>query len=366
MVAIVDTGVDYNHPDLNNVMFKDTAGNVVGHDSTGSSSFLDGYGHGTHCAGIAAAQGNNGTTYGNTSQGQYGIAGAVGWNGNTTTTDYSHIKIMPVRVLDSSGSGTDAEVADGIEWAADHGAQVISMSLGEPEDPNNPGPPATLNSAVQYAWKKGVVIVAAAGNNSSTQHFYPAACSNVVSVAATDGSDTLASFSNYGSWVTVAAPGVNIYSTFPTYAASAGWGTYYGYLSGTSMATPHVAGEAALLLAQNLTLTNQQVHDTIIANVDAIKGTNTISGGSGGRVNFLSALNAVTSPATTAVYQINSGGSAAGTFSTDNYSSGGATYISSSSIDMSGVTNPAPLSVYQSCRNMSIPVRHFLYEPTYD
>jgi thermitase len=294
VLAIVDTGVDFNHPDLTNVMFKDTAGNVIGHDSTGSGSFLDGLGHGTHCAGIAAAQINNGTSFVNpVNNTAYGIAGVAGWNGDATRSDTAHIKIMPVRVLDSSGSGSDVEVADGIEWAADHGAKVISMSLGGPEDPANPGPPALLNAAVQYAWGKGVLIVAAAGNSNSSGNFYPAACPNVVSVAATDTTDTLASFSNYGNWVKVAAPGVNIFSTLPTYATGSGWGTFYNFLSGTSMATPHVAGEAAMLFAQKVGLTNQQVHDTIISSVNPINGTKTLSGGAGGRVNFLTAINAI-------------------------------------------------------------------------
>ena len=354
IIAIVDTGVDSNHPDLTNVMFKDTAGNVVGHDSTGSGSFLDGFGHGTHCAGIAAAQINNSTSYFNSANNtNYGIAGVVGWNGDNSKSDTSHIKIMPVRVLDSSGSGSDSQVADGIEWAADHGAKVISLSLGEPEDPANPGPPSLLNAAVQYAWSKGIVVVAAAGNSSTNAHFYPAACPNVVSVAATDSNDTLASFSNYGDWVTTAAPGVNIFSTLPTYNASAGWGTYYTFLSGTSMATPHVAGEAAMLFAQKIGLTAQQVHDTIISSVNPVNGSNTISGGAGGRVNFLTALNAVgaSAPGSQSVYQIDAGGGAVGTFAADAYYSGGGfPYSTPHAVDLSGVTNPAPMAAYQSVR----------------
>ncbi len=120
VLAIVDTGVDYTHPDLTNVIFRDTAGNAVGYDATGSGSFLDGYGHGTHVSGSAAAQINNGVTYQYTDSNNvvhsFGTAGAVGWNGNLNQSDTSHIKIMPVRVLDSSGSGSDAEVADGIAW----------------------------------------------------------------------------------------------------------------------------------------------------------------------------------------------------------------------------------------------------------
>ena len=289
IVAVVDTGTDYTHPDLANVMLRDTQGNVIGHDSTGSNSFLDGYGHGTHVTGIVGAQINNGASFTDSNGNKYGTAGMVGWNGIASLSDTSHVKIMPVRVLDSSGSGSDAEVADGIVWAADHGARVISMSLGEPDDPGSPGPPVTLNAAVQYAWKKGAVIVAAAGNSSTNTFFYPAALPNVISVAATDQNDVMAYFSNYGSWVTTAAPGVNILSTFATYATGPNWGTNYGYLSGTSMATPHVAAEAALLFAQKLGLTNQQVHDLIISNTDPIAGGQGIASGAG-RINYIKAL----------------------------------------------------------------------------
>src|SRR5262249_32802988 len=145
---------------------------------------------GTHCAGIAAAQVNNST----------GIAGISGWNGVAGATDTFYTKLMSVKVLDSTGTGSDASVAAGITWATDHGATVISMSLGG-------GGSATLSNAVQYAWNHGVVVVAAAGNSASSALSYPAAYANVISVAATDKTDTLTFYSNYGSWVLVAAPG---------------------------------------------------------------------------------------------------------------------------------------------------------------
>ncbi|HZO87484.1 MAG TPA: S8 family serine peptidase, partial [Chthonomonadaceae bacterium] len=283
VIAIVDTGIDNTHPDLTNKIYRDVNG-IVGYNGFTElrSNALDDNGHGTHCAGIAAAQINNGV----------GVAGIAGWNGQANSSDADHIKLMPVKVMDNTGSGTDISVANGIIWAADHGAKVISMSLGSDTSSD------TMANAVQYAWSKGCVIAAAAGNSGSSAFSYPGAYPNVISVAATDNTDTLASFSNYGSWVSVAAPGVNIVSTTPTY--STGWPLNYASASGTSMATPHVAGEAALLLAQNPNLTNSQVYNLIIGNVDPYvpNGTHTLATGRG-RINVYRALLAAT-PATTA------------------------------------------------------------------
>ncbi len=278
ILAIVDTGIDNTHPGLTNKILRDASG-IVGYSAFvgARNDAKDDHGHGTHCAGIAASQINNGV----------GVAGISGWSGQAGVTDTTYTKLMPVKVLDNNGSGTDATVADGITWAANNGARVISMSLGG-------GGSVTLANAVQYAWSKGCVIVAAAGNSATSNFSYPGAYPNVISVAATDSSDKLASFSNYGSWVTVAAPGVNIYSTLPTYAATAGFGQNYGYLSGTSMATPLVAGEAALMLAQNSALTNAQVSNLIKSNVDsytAYYNGGGIAAGSG-RVNVYRALQA--------------------------------------------------------------------------
>ena len=266
IIAIVDTGVLNTHEDLTNKILRDASG-IVGYNAfTGQRADAnDDYGHGTHCAGIAAAQINNGT----------GIAGIAGWSA-TPKSDITSVKIMPVKVLDNTGSGSDDTVSAGIRWAADHGANVISMSLGESEYSY------TLDTAIQYAYSKGVVIVAAAGNSGTNAPFYPAANANVISVAATDGSDTIASFSNYGSWVTVAAPGVNIYSTY--------FNGSYVYSSGTSMACPHVAGEAALLLAQNASLTNDQAAYLIRNNVNAYNGNGRYVAANSGRINVGNAL----------------------------------------------------------------------------
>lgn len=205
VIAIVDTGVQLNHPDL-------AAKIVPGYDFVnGDTSADDDEGHGTHCAGIAAAVTNNGV----------GIAG-VGYQ----------CKIMPVKVLDSQGSGTYANVASGITWAADNGAKVISLSLG------GPSASATLQAAVDYAWNRGVVVVAAAGNSNTSAPSYPGYYTNAIAVGSTDQSDQRSPFSNFGSWVDVAAPGSQIYSTYV--------GGGYQTLSGTSMACPAVAGLAGL------------------------------------------------------------------------------------------------------------------------
>jgi len=269
-LAIVDTGIDQTHPDLINVLLRDSGGNVIGYNAqtnvaTGSAA-SDDNGHGTHCAGTAAGQVNNAK----------GIAGVAGWNPAVPNSN-SYVQLMPVKVLDSDGSGTDADVAEGIIWATDHGARVISMSLG------GAGSSTTLSNAVSYARTHGVVIAAAAGNESTSVKSYPAAYTGVISVAATDSTDTLAYFSNYGTWVKVAAPGVSIYNTYP--------GGSYSTMSGTSMATPHVAGEAAAILAQNPSLSTSQVESLIVGNVDAYTPFNGLTLAAGaGRINVYKAL----------------------------------------------------------------------------
>jgi thermitase len=261
VVAVVDTGVQTNHPDL--------AGKVVGgYDFINNDNDPnDDNGHGTHCAGIVGAQINNGT----------GIAGIAGWNG-LAGSDTTYTKIMPVKVLAGDGSGTTSGVADGIIYAADNGAKVISLSLGG-------GGTTTLANAVNYAVNKGCILVAAAGNSGSTTKSYPAGYSNVLSVASTDSTDTLSSFSNHGAWVKVAAPGQDIASTYT--------GSGYVYLSGTSMAAPLVAGQAALIRSQNPNLSNVQIEEVIVGNTDPYNSYQSRTIG-GGRVNVYRALQAAT------------------------------------------------------------------------
>jgi thermitase len=216
-IAINDTGIDSDHEDL-------AAKTVFRANYTDTLTDDDIYGHGTHCAGIAAGITNN----------SIGIAG-VGWN----------CSLMSIKVMNDEGWGYYDWIAKGVIYATYNGAKVISMSLG------GSSPSLTMKNAVDYAWTKGVVVVAAAGNANTNSAFYPAYYSNCIAIGATDQNDARAGFSNYGSWVDVAAPGVDIYSTLPNHANTLndyyGTGLYYGYLSGTSMATPHVAGEAGLL-----------------------------------------------------------------------------------------------------------------------
>jgi thermitase len=251
-IAIVDTGVDLDHPDLADKLISNI--NLTNFGNTD-----DVYGHGTHVAGIAAAMTDNGV----------GVAGL----GYTAT-------IMNVKVLDDNGMGAYSWIVTGIIWAADHGAEVINMSLG------GSFASSALEDAVNYAWSKGVVVVAAAGNNGDTVPMYPAYYTNCIAVAATDASDAKASWSNYGDWVDVAAPGVSIYSTLKNNS--------YGYKSGTSMASPHVAGLAALVLtivsdANGDGKLNDEVRSRIEATCDDIG----ISGIGYGRINAAQAVGSV-------------------------------------------------------------------------
>jgi thermitase len=213
-IAIIDTGIQLNHPDLDAKITN--AGRDFANNDMNAS---DDNGHGTHCAGISAAETNN----------AQGVAG-VSFN----------CRLYPVKVLNSGGSGTWANVASGITWAADQystfNVRVLSLSLGGTNDGG------VTQSAVDYAWNKGCVVVCAAGNNASSSPFYPAWYANAIAVAATNSSDVRdTSYSNFGSWVDIAAPGTNVFSTY--------LGSTYTSLTGTSMACPHVAGAAALVFS---------------------------------------------------------------------------------------------------------------------
>jgi subtilisin family serine protease len=232
-VAIIDSGLDMDHPEF--------AGRITsGMDYVEGDTFPnDGNGHGTHVAGIAAGRGNNGI----------GIAG-MAWN----------VQVMPVKVLASDGWGFTSWVVSGVYHAADNGADVINMSLG---GTSNSG---SLEAAVNYALNQDVVVVAAAGNcgdsnyeaNGCTyqdQPNYPAAYPGVLAVASTNDLDAQSSFSNEGTYVDVAAPGSDIYSTVPddTYM----WG------SGTSQASPFVAGLAALIRSADADQSQEEVQQII-------------------------------------------------------------------------------------------------------
>lgn len=222
IVAIVDTGVQSDHPDLKGRLVQGT--NII----DPSKPPDDDVGHGTHVAGIIAAEVNN----------NEGIAGMT-W----------YTKIMPVKALDSSGAGTTYSVAEGIIWATDHGADVINMSLG------NYAEAQFLHDAIKYAYDHGVVLVAASGNDNTDRPGYPAAYPEVFAVAATNSDESKAEYSNYGDYIDVAAPGTSIASTYP--------GSRYAALSGTSMASPHVAALASLVRSANPNLGNADVMELL-------------------------------------------------------------------------------------------------------
>jgi thermitase len=226
-IAMIDSGVDPTHPDLASKLIPGWS------FLTGTADTHDVLGHGTETAGTAAALGNNAV----------GVAG-VAWQN----------PIMPLVVLNSSDWASYSDIANAIMYAADHGVRIVNISIGGSSSSS------AMQSAVDYAWSKGTVVFAAAGNYSSSTPIYPAGCTNVVAVGATDSNDTLASFSNYGSYVDLTAPGVNIMTT------TSGGG--YGGVSGTSFSSPIAAGVAALVLSRNPSLTAQQLVTLLEQNSD--------------------------------------------------------------------------------------------------
>jgi subtilisin family serine protease len=286
VVGVVDTGIDYNHPDLKpNVWTAPVAFTVQfgpndkltcaagthGYDAIANTcNPMDQNGHGTHVSGTIGAAGDNSA----------GVAG-VNWA----------VSMMGLRFMDASGKGTVANAIRAIQFAIQvkaalpnlAGIRVLSNSWG------GSGNSQALLDAINQANTAGILFVAAAGNdgvNMDAMPSYPGAyrSANVVTVAATDNTDTLASFSNYGSsTVDLGAPGVNIASTYPN--------SSYASMSGTSMATPHVAGAAALVLAACTSLDTATLRATLVRNVDAVGGlaTKTVSGG---RLNVYKAVSA--------------------------------------------------------------------------
>lgn len=263
ILAVVDTGVDTSHPDLKDKL-------LPGYNTVDDKPGVeDGNGHGTHVAGIAAALTNNGI----------GVAGVA-----------PNVKILPVQVLSKEGYGSNASVAGGIIWAADHGAKVINMSLGGPQASS------IISDAVKQALAKDVLLVAAMGNDGAGADgmkpilSYPAADVGVMAVSASDNADKRARFSQVGKWNSVIAPGVNIVSTFPTYATDMP-ATNYGAISGTSMASPVVAGLAVLVRSKYPQLNQAQVKAHIEATSDDLGAPGYDIQFGFGRINAAKALN---------------------------------------------------------------------------
>ena len=279
IVAVIDSGVDYNHPDLADNMWRNPGANRTrrtGVDGAGSNisgdvvgwDFVENddrpydlSGHGTHCA---------------------GTIGAVGGNGLGVSGVNQQVSIMAVRFLGANGSGSTSDAIKGIDYAISRGAKVLSNSWGGKGGLNR-----ALRDAIVRSEKAGALFVTSAGNDgidNDVAPSYPAAFDvpNMITVAATGSGDGIASFSNYGAKsVHVGAPGLNIYSTKP--------GGGYQYMSGTSMAGPHVAGLAALLWSKFPNATYAEIKRRILSSGDdlAALAGKTVTGK---RINALKAL----------------------------------------------------------------------------
>lgn len=261
VVAVVDTGIDFTHEDLQSIRVVSGYNFITGQKLEGNIN-SDDNGHGTLVAGILGATANNGM----------GVAG----------TNWS-ISIMPIKALDETGKGTSSAVAKSIVWAADHGANIINLSLGG----IGFGHDQTLANSIEYAFEKGLVIVAAAGNDVvvtggdlDKNPVYPICADNdsnmIIGVTATDHNDLKPPFANFGkNCIDVSAPGKRILSTInydPITRAHSP--NSYAYASGSSLAVPYVAGQAALLMALNPEATNSQIRDHILATTDSIDNLN--------------------------------------------------------------------------------------------
>lgn len=273
VIAIPDTGVDYTHPDLAANIWNNTdeiPNNGIDDDQNGyiddvrgwdfaydDNDPMDDSEHGTICAGVAAAFGNNGI-------GMIGVA----WN----------CKIMPLKVWDETGSGSWEDVAQAIIYAADNGADVISISASGVDVPT------IMLDAVNYAYNKGVFMCAGAGNRGTNEKNYPAAYEHVTAVGMTNTRNAVRSNSNYGEWVDIAAPGNLIYTTMPKQE--------YIFAAGTSLACPIVGGVAALLLSKDPSLTPDEVNALLCNNTDPYSGDRYIGTG---RINAYKALTALVS-----------------------------------------------------------------------
>jgi len=248
-IAIIDSGVDPAHPDL--------AGKLIpGYNFLlGNTDTHDVLGHGTAVAGTAGAITNN----------TKGVAG-VAWQN----------QIMPLVVLDATDYASYSNIAQAITYAADHGVRIINVSIGGSSSSS------TLQNAVTYAWNKGSLVFVSAMNFNTNIPYYPAACTNAIAVASTTSADAKASFSNYGTWITLSAPGEYIYTT------NNGGG--YGAWNGTSFSSPMTAGLAALILSVNPMLSNAQVLDILKENADDLGSVGFDTSFGYGRINAYKSL----------------------------------------------------------------------------
>ena len=272
IIAIIDSGIDLYHPDLVNNIWENSdeiPDNDIDDNNNGYVDDFNGYdfifedndpypldhnGHGTVMSGVISAMTNN----------EIGISG-ITWN----------CKIMPVKVVDANWTASSNSIFDGIKYAADNGAKIICMAFMM-------FPSSSLKEAINYAYEKGILLICAAGNNGNDRKTYPAAYENVMAVAGTDHSDHRMEHyyefngvwvnSSYGDWVDIAAPGEDIYTTQPTYYVTScdTWGAQLNYdvVSGTTLATPVIAGVAALVFSKNPDYYPDKVRAILKANCD--------------------------------------------------------------------------------------------------
>ncbi|MCD4813720.1 S8 family serine peptidase [bacterium] len=282
IVAVVDTGIDLNHPDIKNRL---VPGITIVNQENYSATLdgMDDHGHGTHVAGIIGAGTDN----------NLGISGCS-WYG----------KMMPVKVLNSNGEGLDSDIAEGIRWAATHGAHIINLSLGGATEDNQP--PQVVQEAVDEAYARGCLVIAAAGNSGDDTVHFPAAMDHVLAVAATNPWDTRASYSTLGAFVDIAAPGgagddrfnrdTGILSTYwnensdITDGMSGSEAGEYAVTAGTSMAAAVVSGAAAVLWSQQPTLLVDQIETMLKSSARDIGDSGNDQATGSGLLDLLAAM----------------------------------------------------------------------------
>jgi len=265
VIAVIDTGVNYNQEDLKDKILRDKNGDIIGYDFVDNDTNpMDTHGHGTMIASIAAASSNN----------KKGMAGVI-WDA----------KIMPIRILDKSGHGETEKILEAIKFAADHGADVINMSIiSNVFDPS-------ITSAVEYAYNKGAVLVAASGNSAINLTNTPLSPINnegsvnmVIGVGAVNSADGKFPLSNYGKGVDISAPGTNLVVADIEDSKL----NEYSMVSGTSAAAALVSGGAALIKNYHRDWSNKKIIDAILQNTSAFK--NPLNGMGAGRLNITKAL----------------------------------------------------------------------------